>query len=48
MAVTDDVRWSKGVGMEEEKEVLLQGKKRALRLLERKDYSRKELSERLL
>lgn len=34
--------------MEEQKEVLLQGKKRALRLLERKDYSRKELSERLL
>lgn len=28
-------------------ELLLQGKKRALRLLERKDYSRKELSERL-
>lgn len=31
----------------EEKEVLLNGKKRALRLLERRDYSRKELSERL-
>lgn len=37
--------------MEEEtdvKELLLKGKKRALRLLERKDYSRKELAERLL
>ncbi len=33
--------------MEEEKELLLKGKKRALRLLERKDYSRKELSDRL-
>lgn len=32
----------------EEKELLLKGKKRALRLLERKDYSRKELKERLL
>lgn len=32
----------------DEKEVLLKGKKRALRLLERKDYSRKELKERLL
>ena len=31
----------------EEKELLLKGKKRALRLLERKDYSRKELTERL-
>ncbi len=31
----------------DEKELLLQGKKRALRLLERKDYSRKELSDRL-
>ncbi len=31
----------------EKKELLLKGKKRALRLLERKDYSRKELSERL-
>ena len=30
------------------KELLLKGKKRALRLLERKDYSRKELKERLL
>lgn len=28
-------------------EILLKGKKRALRLLERKDYSRKELTERL-
>ena len=36
-------RWQ----MEEEKEVLLKGKKRALQLLERKDYSRKELSDRL-
>lgn len=33
--------------MDEEKELLLKGKKRALRLLERKDYSRKELMERL-
>ncbi|MBP3568544.1 MAG: RecX family transcriptional regulator [Lachnospiraceae bacterium] len=32
----------------DEKELLLKGKKRALRLLERKDYSRKELIERLL
>ena len=32
----------------EEKELLIKGKKRALRLLERKDYSRKELAERLL
>lgn len=32
----------------EEKELLIKGKKRALRLLERKDYSRKELTERLL
>ena len=32
---------------EETKELLLKGKKRALRLLERKDYSRKELTERL-
>lgn len=31
----------------EEKEFLLKGKKRALSLLERKDYSRKELIERL-
>lgn len=31
----------------EEKQLLLEGKKRALRLLERKDYSRKELQERL-
>ena len=31
----------------EEKELLLKGKKRALRLLERKDYSRRELTERL-
>lgn len=31
----------------DKKELLLKGKKRALRLLERKDYSRKELSERL-
>ncbi len=31
----------------DEKELLLKGKKRALRLLERKDYSRKELSDRL-
>ncbi|MBQ8039135.1 MAG: regulatory protein RecX [Lachnospiraceae bacterium] len=31
----------------EKKELLLKGKKRALRLLERKDYSRKELTERL-
>lgn len=30
-----------------EKELLLKGKKRALRLLERKDYSRKELSDKL-
>lgn len=32
----------------DEKELLLKGKKRALRLLERKDYSRKELTDRLL
>ena len=32
----------------DEKELLLKGKKRALRLLERKDYSRKELWNRLL
>jgi len=32
----------------EEKELLIKGKKRALRLLERKDYSRKELTNRLL
>lgn len=32
----------------EEKELLIKGKKRALRLLERKDYSRKELINRLL
>ena len=32
---------------EESKELLLKGKKRALRLLERKDYSRRELIERL-
>ena len=32
----------------EEKELLLKGKKRALRLLERKDYSRKELHDRLI
>lgn len=32
----------------DEKELLLKGKKRALRLLERKDYSRKELMTRLL
>lgn len=31
----------------DEKELLLKGKKRALRLLERKDYSRKELTDRL-
>lgn len=31
----------------EEKELLIKGKKRALRLLERKDYSRKELVVRL-
>ena len=31
-----------------EKELLLKGKKRALRLLERKDYSRKELTGKLL
>lgn len=40
----------KGTSMEKEqneKELLLKGKKRALRLLERKDYSRKELMERL-
>ena len=30
-----------------EKEILLKGKKRALRLLERKDYTRKELTDRL-
>lgn len=33
---------------EEEKEILLKGKKRALRLLEKRDYSRKELTDRLL
>lgn len=33
---------------EETKELLLKGKKRALRLLERKDYSRKELTDRLV
>lgn len=32
----------------DEKELLLKGKKRALRLLERKDYSRKELIARLI
>lgn len=32
---------------EESKELLLKGKKRALRLLERKDYTRKELIEKL-
>ena len=32
----------------DEKEILLNGKKRALRLLERKDYSRKELRDKLL
>ena len=32
----------------DEKEILLNGKKRALRLLERKDYSRKELTDKLL
>lgn len=32
----------------EERELLQKGKKRALRLLERKDYSRKELTARLL
>lgn len=31
----------------EDKELLLKGKKRALHLLERKDYSRKELKDRL-
>jgi len=31
----------------EEKELLLKGKKRAIRLLERKDYSRKELADKL-
>ena len=31
----------------EDKELLLKGKKRALKLLERKDYSRKELMDRL-
>lgn len=31
----------------DEKELLLKGKKRALRLLERKDYSRKELTDKL-
>lgn len=31
----------------DEKELLLKGKKRALHLLERKDYSRKELTDRL-
>ena len=31
-----------------EKEQLLKGKKRALRLLERKDYTRKELTDRLI
>ena len=39
----------KGNYMErEQKELLLKGKKRALRLLERKDYSRKELTGKLL
>ena len=41
----------KGNGMEfesDEKELLLKGKKRALRLLERKDYSRKELIDKLV
>lgn len=44
---------TRGIGMEEikekneEKELLLKGKKRALHLLERKDYSRKELKDRL-
>lgn len=33
---------------EQRQEVLLKGKKRALRLLERKDYTKKELKERLL
>lgn len=32
----------------EKKELLVKGKKRALSLLERKDYSRKELTDRLL
>lgn len=32
----------------DEKELLLKGKKRALRLLERKDYSRKELTDKLI
>ena len=32
----------------DEKELLLKGKKRALRLLERKDYSRKEITGKLL
>lgn len=32
---------------QESKELLLKGKKRALRLLERKDYSRKELMDKL-
>jgi len=32
----------------DKKELLLKGKKRALRLLERKDYSKKELENRLL
>ena len=32
----------------DEKELLIKGKKRALRLLERKDYSRKELSDKLI
>lgn len=31
----------------DEKELLIKGKKRALRLLERKDYSRKELNDKL-
>ncbi len=31
----------------DEKELLIKGKKRALRLLERKDYSRKELTDKL-
>ena len=33
--------------MPDEKELLFKGKKRALRLLERKDYTRKELSDKL-
>lgn len=35
-------------GKTPEKELLIKGKKRALRLLERKDYTRKELENRLL